>query len=61
MFSEAMRMWMPLAGNGANPPGMRNPGATGAQDGKAGQKELEALRKQLAEMQKTLETIAGRK
>jgi polyhydroxyalkanoate synthesis repressor PhaR len=61
MFSEAMRMWMPLAGNGANPPATRGPGASGARDGKAGQEELEALRKQLAEMQKTLETIAGRK
>lgn len=72
MFSEAMRMWMPFAAGGANAGG---PGATakpasnasppgnaaGAGDKKpAREEEIEALRRQLGEMQKTIETIAKR-
>ena len=61
-FSEAMRMWMPFAAGGAGLDGAGN--STGA--GKnakpaAREEELDSLRRQLAEMQKTLETIAGRK
>jgi len=63
MFSEAMRMWLPFApggansgGGGANPAGGPNPAKP-----EASEKEIDALRRQLSEMQKTLETIAGRK
>jgi len=61
MFSEAMRLWTPLtAGIGARP------GEAAAAGGaptppSAGEDELDALRRQLGEMQKTIETIAGRK
>jgi len=58
MFSEAMRMWMPFAASGA---GMNGPGHPKAATPAAHEEELDALRRQLAEMQKTLETIAGRK
>lgn len=58
MFSEAMRMWMPFAAGGA---GMNGPGHPKAATPAAHEEELDALRRQLAEMQKTLETIAGRK
>jgi polyhydroxyalkanoate synthesis regulator protein len=64
MFSEAMRMWMPFAaGGGAAGPGApRNSGGEdAAKSAEARDKELESLRRQLAEMQKTLENIAGRK
>jgi polyhydroxyalkanoate synthesis repressor PhaR len=58
MFTEAMRMWMPFAGGAA----AANAGGnkTEAQP-EASEKEIDSLRRQLAEMQKTLETIAGRK
>jgi polyhydroxyalkanoate synthesis repressor PhaR len=61
MFSEAMRMWMPFAGGGpaaAAPPGGHSDGHSSSE---ARDKELESLRRQLAEMQKTLDGIAGRK
>ena len=62
MFSEAMRMWMPFAPGGAKAGG---PGANsgGPNPGKpeANEKEIDSLRRQLSEMQKTLDTIAGRK
>ena len=56
MFSEAMRMWMPFTAGG-------NP-ADGAPELKkppAREEEIESLRRQLREMQKTIETIAERK
>jgi polyhydroxyalkanoate synthesis repressor PhaR len=57
MFSEAMRMWSPFgrtaAGDaGAGPRGDPPPGRDA---------EIEALRRQIGEMQKTIETIARRK
>ncbi len=55
MFSEAMRMWMPFAAGG---------NSTGAPEEKrppAREEEIEALRRQVREMQKTIETIAERK
>jgi polyhydroxyalkanoate synthesis repressor PhaR len=61
-FSEAMRMWMPFAAGGAGLDGTGN-SAGAAKNAKpaAREEELDSLRRQLAEMQKTLETIAGRK
>ena len=59
MFSEAMRMWMPFAGDHAGAP--TNSGGAGGTKSEARDKELDSLRRQLAEMQKTLDTIAGRK
>jgi polyhydroxyalkanoate synthesis regulator protein len=63
MFSEAMRMWMPFAGapnSGAAGERTRNSGSeAGAQE--ASEEEIDSLRRQLSEMQKTLDTIAGRK
>jgi polyhydroxyalkanoate synthesis repressor PhaR len=62
MFSEAMRMWMPFgqgatnSGGGANSGGGSNPAKP-----EGNEKEIDALRRQLSEMQKTLDTIAGRK
>jgi len=61
-FSEAMRMWMPFAAGGAGLDGSGN--STGAAKNAkpaAREEELDSLRRQLAEMQRTLETIAGRK
>lgn len=60
MFSEAMRMWMPFAAGGGAP-GAGPGGSEGGPKNDARDKELESLRRQLAEMQKTLETIAGKK
>jgi polyhydroxyalkanoate synthesis repressor PhaR len=62
MFSEAMRMWMPFAGSG-NTGGATNSGGAGESGARseARDKELDSLRRQLAEMQKTLDNIAGRK
>jgi polyhydroxyalkanoate synthesis repressor PhaR len=59
MFSEAMRMWMPFAAGGAGLDGSNGPGRP--PKAAAREEELDSLRRQLAEMQKTLETIAGRK
>ena len=62
MFSEAMRMWMPFAPGGANSGGSANSGGgPSAAKPEANEKEIDALRRQLSEMQKTLDTIAGRK
>ena len=59
MFAEAMRMWTPLAGMPNSPfPGPRN---SGGGEGEKGEKEIDSLRRQLSEMQKTLDSIAGRK
>jgi polyhydroxyalkanoate synthesis repressor PhaR len=57
MFTEAMRMWMPFAG--AANAGGKNSGPGGTPE--ASEKEIDSLRRQLSEMQKTLESIAGRK
>jgi len=54
MFSEAMRMWMPFAGAGGAKAGPGQPSGAAAKD----EDEIEALRRQLQEMQKTIETIA---
>jgi polyhydroxyalkanoate synthesis repressor PhaR len=59
MFSEAMRMWMPFAADGGHAGTPTNSG--GGAKSEARDKELDSLRRQLAEMQKTLDTIAGRK
>ena len=61
MFSEAMRMWMPFASGGNSGDGPTPEGASGADKPPSNEKELDALRRQLSEMQKTLDTIAGRK
>lgn len=62
MFSEAMRMWMPFAasGDGPAPGAMPFPGGTSG-EAKTSQDEIDALRRQLTEMQKTIDSIAGRK
>jgi polyhydroxyalkanoate synthesis repressor PhaR len=62
MFSEAMRMWMPFGSAGANTGGpTRAAPPKGAEKSEASEKEIDALRRQLSEMQKTLDTIAERK
>ena len=63
MFSEAMRMWMPFAAGGGEASAGANSGGSSGNAAKPEErdKELESLRRQLAEMQKTLENIAGRK
>ena len=54
MFSEAMRVWMPFAGAAGAKAGPEQPSGEAAPD----EGEIEALRRQLQEMQKTIETIA---
>ena len=62
MFSEAMRMWMPFPPGGANSGNAQSTtSAPGAAKSEASEKEIDALRRQLSEMQKTLDSIAGRK
>jgi polyhydroxyalkanoate synthesis repressor PhaR len=63
MFSDAMRMWMPFAhGDAPFPPGgTASSPAVQPQPQPARQDEIEALRQQMGEMQKTIETIAKRK
>jgi polyhydroxyalkanoate synthesis repressor PhaR len=66
MFSEAMRMWTPFAagGNLAPPgsgPAANHSGETDARKPEAQEEELDALRRQVSEMQKTLDSIAQRK
>jgi polyhydroxyalkanoate synthesis repressor PhaR len=65
MFSEAMRMWMPFSPGGSNSGGPNSgaPNSGGQNPGRpeANEKEIDALRRQLSEMQKTLDTIAGRR
>jgi polyhydroxyalkanoate synthesis repressor PhaR len=62
MFSEAMRMWMPFAAGGGHAGTPTNSGGPGGgAKSETRDKELDSLRRQLAEMQKTLDTIAGRK
>jgi polyhydroxyalkanoate synthesis repressor PhaR len=60
MFNEAMRMWAPFALPGEA--SARNAGRGGGGESKkpsARDAELDALRRQLAEMQKTIDTMAG--
>ncbi|TDI57593.1 MAG: polyhydroxyalkanoate synthesis repressor PhaR [Alphaproteobacteria bacterium] len=54
MFSEAMRKWMPFAGAAGAKAEPDQPSEETAK----GEGEIEALRRQLQEMQKTIETIA---
>jgi polyhydroxyalkanoate synthesis repressor PhaR len=61
MFSEAMRMFTPFAKGGANSAGGGNTGGAGGAKSEASEKEIDSLRRQLSEMQKTLDSIAGRK
>ncbi len=74
MFSEAMRLWVPFAGgfgerpaaqpgNSSEPAGAEAGNSRGESKGKqpAQEEEIEALRRQLGEMQKTIDTIAQRK
>ncbi len=56
MFSEAMRMWMPFAGAAGEMATPDQPGEETEKDKDEG--EIEALRRQLREMQETIETIA---
>jgi len=57
MFSEAMRVWVPFAAPRSEPSSPAEPDASGG----GREEEIEALRRQLGEMQKTIEAIAGRK
>jgi len=60
MFSEAMRMWKPfIPGAAAEPGGTTGAGASEKQAGR--EDEIESLRRQIGDMQKTIETIARRK
>jgi polyhydroxyalkanoate synthesis repressor PhaR len=62
MFSDAMRMWMPFAaGDAPRPVGGSTGGKSSAEATPASQEEIEALRQQMGEMQKTIDTIAKRK
>ena len=56
IFSEAMRMWMPFAG--ATIAGAEPEPAAGAKARE--ENDIDALRRQLRELQKTVETIAGK-
>ena len=63
MFQEAMRMWMPFQTGSDAQPGegqAGEPQAGGSKSAKPGGKdaELDALRQQLRDMQKTIESIA---
>jgi polyhydroxyalkanoate synthesis repressor PhaR len=60
MFSEAMRMFTPFAKGGANS-GAANFGGSAGSRTEANEKEMDSLRRQLSEMQKTLDSIAGKK
>jgi polyhydroxyalkanoate synthesis repressor PhaR len=61
LFSDAMRMWMPFAhGDTSHPPDATDNAQT-APPQPASQNEIEALRQQMGEMQKTIDTIAKRK
>ena len=60
MFSEAMRMWTPFKAGLGRPGDAASAGGTEPSP-PARDEELDALRRQLGEMQKTIDTIAGRK
>jgi polyhydroxyalkanoate synthesis repressor PhaR len=60
MFNEAMRMWAPFALPGEASAARNTGGAPGeSKKASARDAELDALRRQLAEMQKTIDTMAG--
>jgi polyhydroxyalkanoate synthesis repressor PhaR len=64
MFQEAMRMWMPFqTGSDAQPGASGEPQSGEAKPSKSGGKdaELDAMRQQLRDMQKAIETIATKK
>ena len=56
MFSEAMRMWMPFAGTASA--GAETGPDQSSEEAANDAGEIEALRRQLQEIQKTIETIA---
>jgi polyhydroxyalkanoate synthesis regulator protein len=57
MFQEALRVWMPFqAGSGKGTESRPGKSAKGSDN----QSELEALRQQLKDMQKTIDSIAGK-
>ncbi len=56
MFSEAMRMWIPFPG--AAPVERGNGGAESKNKDEGRSEEIESLRRQISDMQKTIETIA---
>ena len=58
MFSEAMRMWMPFGGGAPQGDGG---GERNKKDEAGRAEEIENLRRQISDMQKTIETIARRK
>ena len=57
LFSEAMRLWMPFGPHGKPANGATDP----EEPTHAGGGEIEALRRQLNDMQRTIDSIAGRK
>ena len=59
MFSDAMRLLMPFA-TGKPAQAAPESGGKDANKAPADREEIEALRRQLGEMQKTIDTIAGR-
>ena len=59
MFNEAMRMWMPYAPGKASEPAKAAEAGPG--DEKRRDEEIESLRRQIGDMQKTIETIARRR
>jgi polyhydroxyalkanoate synthesis repressor PhaR len=63
MFSEAMRLWSPFAAGGSQGAGGGGPAAGGnhGTQSAAQEEEIEALRRQLGEIQKTIDSIAHRK
>lgn len=64
MFSNAMRMLLPFTpaapGNAGPAAGPSERGGKDAKKGPADREEIESLRQQLSEMQKTIDSIAGR-
>ncbi len=60
MFSEAMRMWVPFAGTGAETSDAKAAPEKASGENVKDEGEIDALRRQLKEMQKTIETIAGK-
>ncbi len=55
MFQEAMRLWMPFQGGAGEASTEAGPAKSGDNE-----KELNALRQQLKDMQKTIDSIAGK-
>lgn len=57
MFQEAMRMWMPFPTGAGKEPASR---AEKSEKGSDKQSDLDALRQQLKDIQKTIDSIAGK-